>query len=117
MKGDRSRLYDKADAFYELEGNVVMKLSPKAAIEVCRSAADHGLVVARIEGGLWNEPVFQARRDCIWDGAHPPLTVDTARSNNEKAAEFIDKESKAHGAFVLTAPPITGWSHKMGKKN
>lgn len=32
-------LYDSGDAFFELKGNASMKLSPKAAIEVCNEAA------------------------------------------------------------------------------
>ena len=36
-------LYDSGDAFFELKGNASMKLSPKAAIEVCNEAAKKGL--------------------------------------------------------------------------
>ncbi|WP_115736838.1 hypothetical protein [Escherichia coli] len=35
-------LYDSGDAFFELKGNASMKLSPKAAIEVCNEAAKKG---------------------------------------------------------------------------
>ena len=115
MKGDRRRLYTEERDFYELEGSVVMKLSPQAAAKVCRSAATHGLVVAGIEGGIWHDPGFEARRDCIWDGADPPLSFEEATTNNNAAAEFVESQSKAHGAFILTAPPMTGWPHKQGK--
>lgn len=112
MKGDRGILYTDERCFYDLQGSVVMKLSPEAASKVCLSAAGNGLVIARVEGGIWHEPGFEARYDCIWDGADPPLSVAEAEENNRKAADFIEKESKAHDAFILTAPPITGWPHK-----
>lgn len=49
MNIDRSRVYDSADDFFSLDGSIVMKLSTEAAIAVCEQAAQHGLVVARIE--------------------------------------------------------------------
>lgn len=113
MKVDRGRLYIEERDFYELEGSVVMKLSPRAAADVCRSAANHGLVVARIEGGIWHDPGFEARYDCIWDGANPPLSTEAARENNNAAADFVEREGKTHDAFILTAPPIAGWPHKQ----
>ena len=42
MLGDRQKLYDDAKAFFELDGNAVMKLSRRAAIDVCRGAAGKG---------------------------------------------------------------------------
>ena len=112
MKGDRKWLYTNERDFYELDGSVVMKLSPQAALNVCRSAASHGLVVARIEGGFWHNPGFEARYDCIWDGADPPLSVQAAIVNNNAAVKFVESESQMHDAFIITAPPITGWPHK-----
>jgi hypothetical protein len=112
MKGDRALLYSKERDFYELEGSVAMKLSARAAADVCRSAAAHGLVVARVEGGIRDDSGFEARHDCIWDGADPPIDVDAAILNNNAAAEFIERQRNAHNAFILTAPPITGWPHK-----
>ena len=117
MKGDRRRLYGQEHDFYELEGSVVMKLSPQAALKVCLSAAKHGLVVARIEGGIWHDPGFEARYDCIWNGADPPLSAEAATLNNILAAAFIEQESQLHDAFILTAPPITGWPHKLIKES
>jgi len=112
MKGDRRKLYTEERDFYELEGSVVMKLTPQAAANVCHSAVENGLVVARIEGGFWHDPGFEARRDCIWDGADPPLGLEAAAANNAEAAEFVEAQSEVHNAFILTAPPITGWPHE-----
>lgn len=112
MKGDRRRLYERADDFFELEGSVVMKLTSGAAIEVCRVAAEHGLIVARIEGGIWRHPGFEARLDCIWNGADPPISVTEAAANNAEAVRFIIAKSDTHDVFILTAPPATGWPHK-----
>ena len=112
MKLDRTRLYDDEVDFYSLGGSVVMKLTPAAAFRVCNTASDHGLVVARVEGGVWHRPGFEARYDCIWDGADPPLSVEAAATNNCAAAAFVKRMSLAHSAFVLTTPPIAGWPHR-----
>lgn len=112
MKGDRNWLYTSEQDFYELDGSVVMKLSPQAALDVCRSAASHGLVVARVEGGFWQDPGFEARYDCIWDGADPPLGIQAAIANNNAAAAFVESKGQTHSAFILTTPPTTGWPHK-----
>ncbi|MFJ2994833.1 colicin immunity protein [Pandoraea sp. NPDC087047] len=109
MKIDLQRRYDSPDEFFSLGGSVVMKLSADAAITVCERAGQHGLVIARIEGGLWHSPGFEARLDCIWDGADPPVEVSAAEQNNLAAAEFIRSESRVHDVFVVTAPRITGW--------
>lgn len=115
MKGDRTRLYNFANEFYDLDGSVVMKLSPIAAIDVCRTAAAHGLVIARIEGGMWHNPGFEARYDCIWDGASPPVTLAVAEKNNGEAERFIEQAMENHDAFILTAPPIIGWPNAKNK--
>ena len=111
---DRTHLYDSPDDFFSLMGSVSMRLSPKAAVAVCERAAPQGLIVARIEGGIWLDPGFESRLDCIWDGADPPLSQSEAHANNLKAAEFIQEQAVVHSAFILTAPPISGWPHKAG---
>ncbi|ARK45510.1 toxin-immunity protein system imunity protein CdiI [Burkholderia pseudomallei] len=109
MNIDLQRRYDSSDDFFSLGGSVVMKLSADAAIAVCERAGQHGLVVARIEGGIWHFPGFEARLDCIWDGIDPPVDVGVAEQNNLAAAEFVRSESQEHDVFVVTAPEITGW--------
>jgi len=109
MSIDRTRRYETAEPFFELGGSVVMILSTDAAISVCLLAASRGLVIARVEGGLWHSPGFEARVDCIWDGIDPPASGEQADENNRLAAEFIRDESGVHDAFVLTAPSIGGW--------
>lgn len=109
---DRGQLYSSHADFFALGGSVVMRLSPDAARDVCLQAAEHGLVVARIEGGFWLNPGFESRLDCIWDGADPPLSRADAHLNNLEAAAFIDEKAHNHSAFILTAPPISGWPHK-----
>lgn len=85
-----------------------MKLSADAAIAVCERATQWGLVITRIEGGIWHFPGFEARVDCIWDGIDPPVDVGAAEKNNQVAAEFIRSESDGHDVFVVTAPQLTG---------
>ena len=65
------------------------------------------MVVARIEGGIWHFPGFEARLDCIWDGVDPPVDVGVAEQNNLAAAEFVHSESLEHDVFVVTARQIT----------
>lgn len=112
MHLERNKLYERAKDFFGVNGSAVMKLSPSAAVDVCLAAARNGLVVARVEGGIWHDPGFEARGDCIWDGANPPLDEAAAERNNLEAAEFIREESAEHTAFVVTAPPTQGWPHQ-----
>jgi hypothetical protein len=83
-----------------------MKLSSDAAIEACLMAAHHGLVIARIEGGIWHAPGFEARLDCIWDSPDGPLDEKAAEENNREAARFVEEERVKHQAFILTALPL-----------
>jgi hypothetical protein len=101
---DRSRVYTSEHDFYELHGSVSMKLSPAAAMDVCRSAASRGLVVTRVEGGIWRNPGFESRLDCIWDGVDPPVDLERASVNNVAAAMFVATKSRDHDVFILTAP-------------
>jgi hypothetical protein len=109
MKFDLQKRYADAKEFFALRGSVVMKLSPEAAIAVCNEATARGFVVARVEGGIWHDPGFEARMDCIWDGAEPPVGIEKARENNVAAAEFIRSEEADHDVFLITAPSMSGW--------
>ncbi len=113
VKGERGKLYDAGVDFFELDGNIVMILTPDAAIEVCGMCADRDELVFRIEGGIWHDPGFEARIDCIWDGADPPVDRAEASRNNSEAAVFIQEQSELHTAFVVSTTPITGWKHKQ----
>jgi len=89
-----------------------MRLSAVAAIDVCRAAASRGFVIARVEGGVWHFPGFEARLDCIWDGADPPIDAPNAAANNQAAEAFIQAARGRHDVFVITAPPLSGWPHR-----
>jgi Colicin-E5 Imm protein len=108
MKIDLQQRYESSDDFFNLDGSVVMKVSADAAVAICEHAARHGLVVARIEGGIWHAPGFEARLDCIWDGVEPPVDQRTAEQNNRMAVEFIQAERMMHDVYVITAPHMTG---------
>ncbi|NHZ95632.1 colicin immunity protein [Massilia sp. CCM 8734] len=108
MNIDKSHLYASPDAFFDLNGSVNMRLSPLAAMQVCAESAHRGLVIARVEGGIWHAPGFESRLDCIWDGQDPPLDQDQASGNNQEAARFIASQTPAHGVFILTASPLAG---------
>jgi hypothetical protein len=104
-------LQSDSKAFFDLCGIQEVFLSADAAIEVCNTASQVGLVVARIEGGIYGDVGFMPRTDCIWDGVDPPITAEKARSNNQAAVLFVEEQRLEHNAFIVTAPPITGWQH------
>jgi hypothetical protein len=103
MTVDKRLLYDSPDAFFDLNGSVNMRLSPRAAMQVCAEAARKGFLIARVEGGIWHAPGFEFRLDCIWDGHDPPLDQEQASGNNQEAAQFIASQALSHSVFILTA--------------
>jgi hypothetical protein len=113
MLGNRGKLYDDAKAFFELDGNAVMKLSRGAAIDVCRGAAGQGIVVVKVEGGISSNDKFEARLDAIWDGADPPMDQNQADKTNTRAAAFIKTADSTYNAFVLMPYPITGYPQRQ----
>lgn len=112
MTSNRVELFDQPEMFFSTAGSAVMKLTPSAAAKACESASAHDLVVVRVEGGIWHNPGFEARVDCIWDGDDPPLCGNQVRENNLEAVEFIRSESATHSAFILTVAPKTGYKHR-----
>jgi hypothetical protein len=109
MDVDRERRYESANDFYVLDGSACMRLTPPAAIDVCLQAAQHELIVFRIEGGFWLNPGFESRLDCIWESADPPMDVPRAEANGRNAAEFIREMSDEHDVFIITTVPLEGW--------
>ena len=59
-----------------------------------------------MEGGIWRDPGFEARIDCIWHAGEPPNDLATLRLSNAKAAQFIADRSAVHDVFVLTASGV-----------
>jgi hypothetical protein len=90
--------------FFELKGSAVMKLSPKAACQVCIHAREYNLLVGRVEGGFWHHPGFEARLDCIWDSKYWVDSSDPEQvhASNLEGAKDILEESKVHNAFSIT---------------
>ena len=105
-KYETSILYDSADEFFKLEGNVNMRLTPEAAIEVCAMARKKGFYVGRLEGGVFHDPGFEARIDAIWDCKNY-LQDDRIYENNILAIEDLIEEIKLgkHNAFLVTLIP------------
>ncbi|MEL4181509.1 colicin immunity protein [Roseateles sp. PN1] len=112
MDSARANLVTLPSFFFVLNGSGWMKLAPEAAMHACRGATEAGLVVVRVEGGIWQNPGFEARVDCIWDGIDPPATSSETSINNGNAAAFIGQEALTHSAFVLTCAPLTGYRHR-----
>lgn len=112
MVAKNQKLYGRPKDFFELNGNAVMKLSRGAAIEVCLRAASQGLILVKIEGGIWRDGTFEARLDAIWDGEDPPITKNEADRNNVRAAAFIKSTDSAYNAFIVTSASIRGYAHR-----
>jgi Colicin-E5 Imm protein len=115
MLVNRQKLYEKAEDFFQFDGDAVMKLDRDAAIEVCSVAAAQGLVVVKIEGGIWCSGNFEARLDAIWNGSHPPMNKSNAHVNNLFAINFINQRNDAYNAFIITTAPLTGFGHNEGR--
>jgi hypothetical protein len=111
-QGDRTELYDTPEPLFAGGGNAVAKLTDRAAAAACAAASELGLVVVRVEGGIWRDPGFEARGDCIWDGIDPPASAEEATRNNLRAADFIESEKAGHSVFILTTASVNGYSHK-----
>ncbi|WPO98274.1 colicin immunity protein [Pseudomonas sp. HR96] len=106
---DLQQRYDSSDDFFNLSGSVTMKISADAAVAICERAAQRGLVIARIEGGIWRAPGFEARLDCIWDGVEPPCRSENGRSEQSCSGRIRGAEKAVHDVYVLTAPRMSGW--------
>lgn len=108
MLFDKNKLYELPEDFFELHGNISMKLTAFAAIKVCQEASKRQLGIYRVEGGIWHNPGFEARIDCIWDsnlfliGNSRSVTLDELEGNNAKAEEFILDECIEHNVFIIS---------------
>ena len=102
MKIDHKKRYESANEFFSLGGGTLMKMSSDAAIKVCEQAASHGLVIARVEGGCWQFPGFEAQLDCIWDCHEQDMDCGKVKQSNIAASEFVKSESGEHDVFILT---------------
>jgi len=97
---DRSKLYSNFSDFYEKQGNNVMKLTPDAAKKVCCESVKHNLIVSRIEGGIWHDPGFEMRLDCIWDRDE---SLDGCPILACKAAnKFITEKAEKYDVFIVS---------------
>jgi hypothetical protein len=61
MDIDRSRLYENVHDYLETSGFTTMKLARTAALELCDWAAERGIVIVMVEGGIFREGTFEAR--------------------------------------------------------
>jgi len=102
MPIDRNKLYDDPEEFFAPAGNAVIKLTPSAAISICKEAGLRRLVVLGVEGGNLREGKFAPDGACLWDGSENASEIDTVARNNEEAALFVEENQKEHNAFILT---------------
>ncbi len=100
---DHSTLYVKGDDFFKLKGNASMKLSPKAAIEVCQEATKRKVYILGVDGGHWFSPGFRPDGSASWSGKTTLINQGKLLENNNLAIENI-KEDEAAGytAFIVT---------------
>jgi hypothetical protein len=112
MSFERNRLFDDPDTYFDMHGSALMKMTATAAQAVCNMAAQYGLIVVRIKGGIWHNLGFEARTDFIWDGDDPPIEISIAEINNKSASDFVKNEQLQHDAFIITTAPISEYPHK-----
>lgn len=105
MKMRNDILYSEVDSFFELNGNNLMKLTPDAAVELCKVCLDKEIIVVCVEGGIWNDKKFQARLDAIWTGKKPPLNLGDLMLNNERAIASIAEDRDECNAFIVSTLP------------
>ena len=96
-------LIKSANTFFESRIRNKLKLDKPTAISVCRQCEEHGLLVFRIEGGIWWGSKFEVRLDSIWDGCDLPCDRNTARKNNLLAEKFVEAEPEEYNAFIITS--------------
>lgn len=77
-----------------------MKLTPEAAIAVCSRCIENGYIVSRIEGGIWHDPGFEMRLDCIWD--RNKKWDESPQVAKHEAIKFIEEELSEHNAFIIS---------------
>lgn len=100
---ERGQLYENGEDFFLLNGNSAMKLSPKAAAEVCKEATKRELFVGRIEAGYWRNPGFQPDSSTTWDSKTELESMGDFKQNNDLALENIsDDAEEGYTAFLIT---------------
>ncbi|WP_229921288.1 colicin transporter [Rahnella victoriana] len=100
---DHEVLYVHGEDFFKLNGNASMKLSPKAAIEVCHEAAKKNLWVLGIDGGHWMNPGFQIDGAASWTYNKPDDYQSKLSENIKLAIENIKSdETEGYTAFLVT---------------
>lgn len=53
-------------------------------------------------GGIWHNPGFEERHDCIWDGENNFIKTTEIELNNMEAKAFIIDESMVHDVFIIS---------------
>lgn len=93
MKFSKAIRYDDYEDYFRLNGNCNMKLSGKAAKDFCKHAADRGILVWRVEGGIMREQgkKFEVRLDCIWDSPDYIMEKPEAIECNMDSLKFIER--------------------------
>ncbi len=105
---DHSIIYNDGSDFFKLGGNNIMKLTPKAAKEVCVEATNRKVFIGRIEGGHWMNPGFRPDMNTFWDSKTDLESAGDFKANNELAIQNInDDESEGYNAFIITIVGLT----------
>ena len=82
----RSERFEERDEFFEQNGSVWMKLTKEAAIAVVEQCEAENRAVSIVEGGIWQDPGFEARLDAIWHSGFDKKPVGQSLSENNAAA-------------------------------
>ncbi|MEQ1900829.1 MAG: colicin immunity protein [Devosia sp.] len=102
------------EARFAVSGNQTVFLTSDAALRVCREAAAQGLLVYRIEGGIWWEGRgCEMRLDAIWDSqVDPPVAAAVANTSNLRLASLVANDPKSCDTFVVSMIAI---ERKLGR--
>lgn len=104
---DHGVLYDHGEDFFKLKGNASMKLSPKAAIEVCQEAEKRKIWVSGIDGGHWMNPGFRIDGSTSWTYNKPDDYQSKLLENCKLAIENIKSdEAEGYTAFLVTVTEV-----------
>jgi hypothetical protein len=96
------------EARFAVSGNQTVFLTSDAALRVCAEAAARGLLVYRIEGGIWREGRgCEMRLGAIWDSqVDPPIAVAVANTNNLRLASMVRNDPESCDTFVVSMMAI-----------
>ncbi|KOC88997.1 colicin transporter [Winslowiella iniecta] len=80
-----------------------MKLTAKAAKEVCAEATTRNVFIGRIEAGHWLNSGFRPDGNATWDAKSELESAGRFQQNNQLAIKNIaDDKREGYNTFIIT---------------